>query len=254
MPACRPSSSTAPNGTKPRAPRTPRAPRFCRWWATSSAPASSRPTWACRCPGPYRQDTAAACRQRQHSSKPASPAAPRWASSLDEHLDTPMEHAALARSAGRPGLRHHAGDGRHRLRHRRGQVPALFLPARVLRLLPPLPPGHPGALRNDLQGGGGQSHPGRPGPDADPGPDHGGFRQLRPGMVARIPSSRPPWSASRTNTTPTWRATAPWGCARPKSIRIRKILVAQAFQPVQTHRQDAGATKTRTRTILNSKQ
>ena len=28
----------------------------------------------------------------------------------------------------------------------------------------------------------GQGHPGRPGPDADPGPDHGGVRQLRPGM------------------------------------------------------------------------
>ncbi len=77
----------------------------------------------------------------------------------DEHLDTPMEYKAMAHGRRRPGLRHHAGDGRHHLHHRRGQVDPLLLPARVLRLLPALPPGHPGPVRADQQGGRGQRRP-----------------------------------------------------------------------------------------------
>ena len=96
--ACRPSWSTAPNGTRPRAPRTPRAPRFCRWWARSRRPGVVEANLGM----PLREliDKYGGGVRDGHTFKACQPGGASVGFILDEHLDTPMEHAAMAKIQG----------------------------------------------------------------------------------------------------------------------------------------------------------
>ena len=101
---------------------------------------------------------------------------------LDEHLDTPIEHAALAKIQG--GL----GSGTMLVMDDTVCVIDVvkcllyFFQHESCGFCLPCRRGTRVLYEMICKVAAGQGHPGRPGPDADPGPDHGGFRQLRPGM------------------------------------------------------------------------
>ncbi len=70
-----------------------------------------------------------------------------------------MEYKAMAMAEGSL-LRDHAGHGRHHLRLDVVQVHPLLLPARVLRLLPAVPPRHPALYELICKVAAGKGNPG----------------------------------------------------------------------------------------------